>query len=69
MASLCIAHVPVAAMLPQRRREYQEKGGSRGRFRENHAILSNQRFATGRVAFGDWKNPRNDQWETIDFHG
>jgi len=42
---------------------------AQARFRENHAILSNQWFATGCVAFGDWQIRQNDRWETIDFHG
>jgi hypothetical protein len=41
---------------------------AQAQFRENHAILSNQWFATGFVAFGDWQIPRNDRWETIDFY-
>jgi hypothetical protein len=38
------------------------------RLPENHAILSNQWFAVGCVAFGDRENGRNDRWETIGFH-
>jgi hypothetical protein len=41
---------------------------AQARLPENHAILSNQWFATGCVAFGDRENGRNDQWETIDFY-
>jgi hypothetical protein len=39
---------------------------AQARFRENHAILSNQWFATGGVAFGDWQIRQNDRWEIID---
>jgi hypothetical protein len=41
---------------------------AQARFRENHAILSNQWFATGCVAFGDRQIRQNDRWETIDFY-
>jgi hypothetical protein len=44
------------------------KFNAQARFHENHAILSNQWFATGCVAFGDRKIRQNDQWETIDFY-
>jgi hypothetical protein len=42
---------------------------AQARFRENHAMLSNQGFATRHVAFGDWEIRRNDRWETIDYYG
>jgi hypothetical protein len=38
------------------------------RLRENHAILSNQWFATGCVAFSGCDIRQNDRWETIDFY-
>jgi hypothetical protein len=44
------------------------KSNAQARFRENRAILSNQWFATGCVAFGDWQIRQNDQWEIIDFY-
>jgi hypothetical protein len=31
-------------------------------------MLSNQRFATGCAALGDWEIRQNDQWETIDYY-
>jgi hypothetical protein len=39
------------------------------RFRENHAILSNQWFAIGCGAFDGCEIRQNDRWETIDFYG
>jgi hypothetical protein len=42
---------------------------AQARFRENHAILSNQWFATRRGAFGALEIRQNDRWETIDFYG
>jgi len=43
---------------------------AQARFRENHAILSNQWFATRCLSpLATGKFAKNDQWETIDFHG
>jgi len=53
-----------AAALPHKADSLQ----STGTIRENHAILSNQWFATAGVAFGDREIRRNDRWETIDFY-
>jgi hypothetical protein len=42
---------------------------AQARFHENHAILSNQWFATRRGTFGALEIRQNDRWETIDFYG